>query len=55
MSPRPPVSRGGDHSSVTQVSFTVEIGFSGADGGPEGHLAKSEKVTNVHNFYMTTN
>lgn len=36
MSPRPPVSRGDDHSKVTQVSFTVVMGFSGADGGPEG-------------------
>lgn len=36
ISPRPPVSLGGDHSKVTQVSFTVEMGFSGADGGPEG-------------------
>lgn len=36
MSPLPPVSLGGDHSKVTQVSFTVEMGFSGAEGGPEG-------------------
>lgn len=35
MSPLPPVSLGGAHSKVTQVSFTVEMGFSGADEGPE--------------------
>jgi len=42
MSPLPPVSLGGDHSKVTQVSFTVEMGFSGADGGPK------EKIISVN-------
>lgn len=34
MSARPPLSRGGPHSSVTEVPFTLEIRFTGAEGGP---------------------
>lgn len=33
-SARPPLSRGGPHSSVTEVPFTLEIRFTGAEGGP---------------------
>lgn len=50
MSPRPPVSLGGDHSKVTQVSFTVVIGFSGADGGPEG--SKKHGFVSVYIFFF---
>lgn len=45
MSPLPPLSRGGDHSRVTQVSLTVEMGFSGPDGGPEGRYRRALKRT----------
>lgn len=34
MSARPPLSRGGPHSSVTEVPLTLEIRFTGAEGGP---------------------
>lgn len=34
MSLRPPGSRGGAHSRVTDVPFTLEIRFTGAEGGP---------------------
>ncbi len=37
-SPRPPLSLGGLHSKVTEVSFRVEIGFSAADGGPGSEI-----------------
>lgn len=33
-SARPPLSRGGPHSRVTEVPFTLEIRFTGAEGGP---------------------
>lgn len=33
-SARPPLSSGGPHSSVTEVPFTLEIRFTGAEGGP---------------------
>lgn len=42
-SPRPPLSLGGLHSSVTAVSFRVEMGFSGADGGPGREKEKIQK------------
>lgn len=34
MSLRPPLSSGGPHSSVTEVPFTLETRFTGAEGGP---------------------
>lgn len=34
MSARPPLSSGGPHSSVTEVPFTLEIRFTGVEGGP---------------------
>lgn len=31
---RPPLSKGGPHSSVTEVPLTLETRFTGAEGGP---------------------